>query len=227
MTYSRRRDKALHFTSTLNCARGGRNCVCLQSQNGDFLFALTADWHADRLCLAGLTGSRFFEKARCTSVLNLDGHDRQLEPTYMYDTCSHHRLTTTRWHSSIGFYSAASAIQSPSLRQTRLLKLAVGLPPSPPPHPPHKGPAPNSDKTMIPEAHPAPAFQRVACCTKSSQGSGYRLPDMQAQERKVLSSNRSRTWPLTAGCNTFQLQLHDSTLLIPKYARLGSMPFCR
>lgn len=84
----------------------------------------------DRLCLAGLTGSCFFEKARCTSVLNL--YDpRQLEPTC--DTCSHHRLTTTRWHSSIGFYSAAPAIQSPSLRQTRLLKLAVSLPPSPPP----------------------------------------------------------------------------------------------
>jgi hypothetical protein len=38
MTYSRRRDKALHFSSTLNCARGGRNCVCLQVQKGEFLF---------------------------------------------------------------------------------------------------------------------------------------------------------------------------------------------
>jgi hypothetical protein len=48
-----------------------------------------------------------------------------------------------------------------------LLKLAAFHPPFPGFPPPHKGPSPNFDHTIaMSQVMPAPAFHRVACCTK-------------------------------------------------------------
>jgi hypothetical protein len=48
-----------------------------------------------------------------------------------------------------------------------LLKLAASHPPFPGFPPPHKGPSPNFDHTIaMSQVMPAPAFHRVACCTK-------------------------------------------------------------